>query len=865
MSTDLRTSSYTERTLDLTQRLADAEAALQAVAAGKVDTVTRPGSGQVILPEAQRALVESQGRYHRLVMRMSAVVFELGPDGRTVFVNDAVTKVTGYRPDELTGKNWWQTLLRVEDLSRVADIGAMLAAGDVANYHMTLSGKSGSQVLLDVTTANHYRDGRLERIVGFGTDISERSRAQAALSESEARFQQLADSMPQIVWAARPDGEIDYSNKRWYEFSGLEPGHGGDAVWAPYLHPEDAERCKNQWQASVSSGAPFSIEVRLRNRATRKHDWYLVRALPVRDPAGKVQRWFGTCTDINERKHAEDRLRLLQSITLAVSETTTMTDALRLVLHAVCESNGWTIGQAWVPRDDGSVLECSPAFGGDLARLEKFRAVCTRTTLSRGEGLPGEVWSSGGPVWLQDLSKESNPFRREAAAEVGLKAGVAIPVLAGKGGDEFVGVIEFFGPERLDEDAHVLALLTAISSQLGSVLRRKRAEEKLGDTETQLRQAQKMEAIGQLAGGIAHDFNNVLTAILGYSEIVLSRLRAEDPIVRDVEQIQQAGKRAASLTRQLLAFSRKQVLQPRILNINAVVREIHPMLSRLVGESIDLGTVLADDLGQAKLDPGQFEQVIMNLCVNARDAMPDCGKLMIETKNVSLDETDALDHPEVQPGKYILLTVSDTGTGMTKEVMARIYEPFFTTKPLDRGTGLGLSTVYGIVKQSGGYIRAFSEVGRGTTFKVYFRRVNEAEEVALTPSVALSPRGTETVLLVEDDGLVRELARAILTMSGYKVLEASNGREALLMCEQQAGPIHLVLTDVVMPLMSGRQLHERLRAARPSLKAMFMSGYTEDAIFHQGVLDPGINFIQKPFSRGDLARAVRAVLDAPQH
>ncbi|HEV8482638.1 MAG TPA: response regulator [Blastocatellia bacterium] len=381
--------------------------------------------------------------------------------------------------------------------------------------------------------------------------------------------------------------------------------------------------------------------------------------------------------------------------------------------------------------------------------------------------------------------------------------------------------------------------------------------------EEQLRQSQKMEAIGQLAGGIAHDFNNLLTAITGYSDLTLRRLQAEDPLRSNIEEIKKAGERAAGLTRQLLAFSRKQVLQPKVFDLNSVVSELEKMLQRLIGEDIELRTVLDIEPGRVKADPGQIEQVIMNLAVNARDAMPNGGKLTIEAKNIHLTEEYTHQHIAVDPGPYVMLAVSDTGTGMDEKTQARIFEPFFTSKEAGKGTGLGLSTVYGIVKQSEGDIRVYSEVGRGTTFKVYLPRVDEsAQEYKRTTEVEENLHGTESILLAEDEDIVRRLARQVLEMFGYKVIEAANGGAALLICERQQEPIHLLITDVIMPEMSGPELTDRLIRLRPEMKVLYMSGYTDSAVIHQGVIDEGTNFIQKPFTPSALARKVREVLNS---
>jgi PAS domain S-box-containing protein len=379
--------------------------------------------------------------------------------------------------------------------------------------------------------------------------------------------------------------------------------------------------------------------------------------------------------------------------------------------------------------------------------------------------------------------------------------------------------------------------------------------------EEQLRQSQKMEAIGTLSGGIAHDFNNLLTVIKGYSSMVLDR--AQDKELRaQVERIDQAAEQAASLTRQLLAFSRRQLLQPKVFNVNTLVLNLDRMLRRLIGEDIEMVTVTAPDIGSVKADPGQLEQVIMNLVVNARDAMPRGGKLTLETASVDLDQAYALEHAEVSPGRYILLAVSDTGVGMNSEEQAHIFEPFFTTKQPGKGTGLGLSMVYGIVKQSGGSISVYSEPGRGSTFKIYLPGVDtSAEDLTVEQSSSARMRGNETILLVEDDPLVRELARAVLTTCGYSVLVGEDPRTVASLCERHPGPIHLLITDVVMPGASGREVASQVLARRPGIKVLFMSGYTADAVVHHGVLDGGTLFLPKPFTPSSLANKVREVLD----
>jgi two-component system cell cycle sensor histidine kinase/response regulator CckA len=378
--------------------------------------------------------------------------------------------------------------------------------------------------------------------------------------------------------------------------------------------------------------------------------------------------------------------------------------------------------------------------------------------------------------------------------------------------------------------------------------------------EDQFRQAQKMEAVGRLAGGVAHDFNNLLMVISGYTEVLLEELKSSEELQSKAEAIQQAADRATTLTRQLLAFSRKQLLELKVVDVNAIVSDMERLLRPLIGETIELSTHLKPDVGHTRADAGQLEQVIMNLVVNARDAMPTGGKVLIQTERVELDARRR-EHSLIPTGPYVLLSVSDTGAGMDKETQSRIFEPFFTTKEKGKGTGLGLSTVYGIVKQSGGFIFAHSEMGEGTTFRIYLPRVEDAaEHSGPVKNPAAAAGGSETVLLVEDEESVRQLVRDTLAAKGYKVIEAANGEAGLKVSSEYAGTIEVLITDVVMPGMGGRELAKRVSAARPNIKVLFLSGYTEDAIIHEGVLEPGTAFLQKPFTLQMLSRKVREVL-----
>jgi len=414
-----------------------------------------------------------------------------------------------------------------------------------------------------------------------------------------------------------------------------------------------------------------------------------------------------------------------------------------------------------------------------------------------------------------------------------------------------------------------LALAMAFASQAAIALENsrlyqqtQRAYEELSQTQEQLTQARKMEAVGRLAGGVAHDFNNLLTVMIGRTQLLLRRLDAHDPIRPELDLVQATADQAADLTRQLLAFSRKQVLQPTVLNLNGAVQNLGEMLKRLIGEDIVLVTELGSALGHVKADPTQIQQVVMNLAANARDAMPRGGRLTLETANVDLDATYARQHVGVQPGRYVMLAVTDTGVGIAPDTRAHLFEPFFTTKGPGQGTGLGLATVYGIVKQSDGHIWVYSEPGRGTTFKIYLPRVDATVDPVM-PELDLlaNTHGHETILLVEDAPAVRVLARDVLKAQGYTVVEAQHGREALRIAEQYAGPIHLLLTDVVMPEMNGRDLVEQLAPLRPSMAIIYMSGYTDTVVVHHGGLDPGAAFLQKPFTPSALLGKIRQLLD----
>ncbi|HEY5074027.1 MAG TPA: PAS domain S-box protein, partial [Pyrinomonadaceae bacterium] len=673
--------------------------------------------------------------------------------------------------------------------------------GDGAFLHRDGREIPVSMVLLARKAAN----GEVDLFYTVSRDITERKRTDDALRESEERYRDLVENAQDIIYSHNLRGNYTSTNKAGEQITGYTREESLKLNFVDTVAPEYVKTARQMLARKLAGETTTVYELELIAKDGHRIPVEVNTRLVLRDgvPVG-VQ---GIARDVTDRKRTEADLLRLAAAVEQTADSVVITD----------------------PK--GNILYVNPAFERITGYAKEEVLDQSSRILKSGKTDPAiykELWEAitRGEVWVGQLTnrkKDGTLFEERVTIS---------PV-----------------HDKNDRIVNYIAVKQDISDFI-----------KLED---QLRQSQKMEAIGQLAGGVAHDFNNLLTAINGYSGLALQKMDDNHPLRGYLEEIKKAGDRAASLTRQLLAFGRKQILQPLPISLNDVVTDMNKMLRRLIGEDIVLIAKLDPGLKKIKADPGQIEQVLVNLIVNARDAMPQGGKLTIETLGVDLDQEYAGRHVGVVPGRYVMLAVSDTGTGMSEDTRARIFDPFFTTKEKGKGTGLGLSTVYGIVKQSGGNIWVYSELGHGTTFKVYLPELAAAPQKTEAAAVeSLMPGGSETILLVEDEDVVRGLARKTLEHAGYHVLEASRSEEAVRLFHQQAQPIDLLLTDVVMPETSGKEVADRLTELLPGLRVLFMSGYTDEAIVHHGVLDSDVEFIQKPFTPAALVRKVRAVLDS---
>ncbi|HLG12911.1 MAG TPA: PAS domain S-box protein [Blastocatellia bacterium] len=756
---------------------------------------------------ARRQAEETLSKLSRAVEQTADNVFITGVDGRIEYVNPAFETLTGYSASEAIGET--PRILKSGRHSQkfYERMWESILSGRVFRAELINRKRSGD-LYYEEKTITPIRDGlgNITHFVSTGKDVTERKMADLALTESESKFRTLAESTSSSIVILQGD-RLVYANPAAEKISGYSQEELFKLNFWALVHPEMQDEVRQRGFARQRGEIPPPMrEVRIVNRSgeERRLDFTAVTIEINGKPAV-----LATSFDITERKRAEEALRASEERYRELVE-----NAYDIVYTHDLKGRFTSINKA-----------------GE-----------TITGYVREEALKLSISEVVAPEYRETVermmkTKINRPGPTAYELVIISKAGQRIPLEV--------------GTRLIYEDGRPVG---------GQGIARDLTTRK--ELEEQLRQSQKMEAIGRLAGGIAHDFNNLLTAILGYSQLALELARTGKPATKQVEEVQKAGLRAADLTKQLLAFSRKQVLQPKVISLNDVIEELQEMISRLIGEDIEFITSLEQNLALIYADPPQIQQVIMNLAVNARDAMPGGGKLILETSNVHIDEEYASHLAGAKLGPHVMLAVIDTGSGMDKETQARIFDPFFTTKGAGKGTGLGLSTVYGIVAQSGGNIQVHSEPGHGTTFRVCFPATEEEPVAAGHGEDTVIVRGTETVLVVEDDPVVRSLTVTILLDQGYTVLEAASGNEALDLVEKYSAPVHVLLTDVVMPQMSGKELADKVNSVRPGIRTLFVSGYPDDTIVHHGVLAAGVALLEKPFTPKSLALKLRQVLDA---
>jgi PAS domain S-box-containing protein len=763
---------------------------------------------------------------------MDHAIFMLDREGTVVSWNKGAERIKGYSSDEIIGQHF-SRFYSPQDVAmrepwKALDIAKSDGRFEEEGWRIR---KDGSRIWARVViTALTDPQGNLVGFAEITRDITERRKrveAEAAYRQElqlansklslqrhaletrdrDERFRQLADNIDEVFFVLDAQFEHTlYINPAYERLWGRSCGslYENPASFLEAVPDDDRVRLMEFIRRVQQGEQAGNIEHRV-VRPDGSVRWVVSHAVAIRNEQGEIYRVSGVALDITESREAQLGFKEIAERYRKLTETSF--DAIDV-------------------SENGFVREANRGFV-NMFGYERMEDVIGR------------------------------PIADFIAAE-------SLDEVARRVADGLEGTYELVGKRK--DGKKILLEATGSAHTIGGRPARITALRDMTEKrmlEDQFRQAQKMEAVGRLAGGVAHDFNNLLTVIMSYTEMLIEGMSPQDPRVEDLDQIRKAALAAASLTRQLLAFSRQQVIEPRLVNLSEIVSMSQKMLNRLIGDDIDVVTTLTSEPVAVLIDPGQLEQVIMNLAVNARDAMPQGGKLMLETAGVKMDAEFAQDHWADNPGRFAMLAVTDTGAGMDGPTLARIFEPFFTTKEIGKGTGLGLATVYGIVKQSNGFIRVESEPGKGTTFRIYLPLIDKpAERYRDRSEVARLERGTETILLTEDAAAVRVAARQILERLGYTVLEAPSGRDALTIAKKRTAPIHLLLTDVVMPEMSGRELTEQFVLLRPDAKVLYMSGYTDDSIVRHGILRPGIAYLQKPFSPDTLARKVREVLDS---
>jgi two-component system cell cycle sensor histidine kinase/response regulator CckA len=768
--------------------------------------------------EAARRLEESEQRFKSLFEHNPDAVFSVDLEGRITSVNAAAERLAGMPRAELRGEPF-ESLVDPAYLEAARAALGRVFGGEPHAVELRVRGAHGRSADLQVTALPLVVGGEVVGAYAIAHEVTGRRAAERLLRLRDRAIAAVSEGIV-ITDPHLPDNPIVSVNPAFERLTGYTAADALGRNCRFLQGPGSDPLAIAELAAAVRSGLPCSVEV-LNYGKNGRPFWNFVSIAPVRDEDGDVTHFIGVLNDVTDRRETDEALRSREARFRSLIE-----NAQDII--AVLDG-------------DGTVRFASPAVervlgytGNDVAGLYMMEIVHDDDVERVHAAIDQAIMNPGRPQWVE--------FR------------------VGHAGGGW-RVLEAVGTSLLHNPAVMGIVLNA-----RDVTERRAAEEALEQSRRQFLQAQKMEAVGRLAGGVAHDFNNLLTAIRGNADLLLMDLAEGSPAREDVREIRRAADRAADLTRQLLAFSRRQVLQPRVLSLNAVVGEMQRMLGRLLAGDVALATRLDPSLGSVVADPGQIEQVVMNLAVNARDAMPRGGELTVETANEDLDPELARRFPYVVPGRYVRLSVRDTGVGMDRETREQAFEPFFTTKPTGKGTGLGLSTVYGIVKQSGGYVWIDSAPGQGTTVSIHLPRVDEPASAAeAVAEIGAVPRGREAVLVVEDEVTVRNLAGRVLGRAGYSVREASDGYEALRVAEDRAAPLDLLLTDVNMPRMGGLELARRVQEIRPGLRVLFFSGDSEAAVAGLDVADAGVNFIEKPFTAEGLARKVREVLDGPAY
>ena len=781
----------------------------------------------------ERELRESEERYRTILDIMEEAYFEYDLKGNITFANEAACKMFDCRLDELIGLNYreYHFPTEAEEAYRVfrhiyesgrphlrLDHDIMLKNGEIRSYQINAALKrdeAGAACGFRVLT----------------WDVTQKKRTLDALRESEARYRMIVENMHDTIWTMDLNLNYTYQSPSEIRVTGYTPEEIMHLPLQEVLTPESFERAFGVLARELEreqSGEPVdpnrSVTLELEMRHKRGHNiWQEVTASFNRDDQGRPQEIMFIGRDITQRKKVEEALRESERRYRMIVEN--MQDTI-----SVLDMN---LNYLYQSPSEIKITGYTPE---EIMRIPIDRQL-TPESLERTAAILAEELSkeqSGEPV---------DPNRsRTFEVEIYRKDGGTV-------------WLEMTASFNRDEAGRPMSILLAGRN----ISERKKAALEKEHLEKQLLQMQRLETVGRLAGGVAHDFNNMLNVILGYVDLGKLRLTPDQPIYGDILEIEKAAERSRDLTAQLLAFSRKQIISPRPVNLNRLIMEAQKAIARLIGEHIEFAFYPAPDLWTIKFDPLQAEQILMNLAVNARDAMPTGGKLTVETSNAFLDEAFCRQHLECEPGAYVLLTVTDNGTGIDNRNLPYVFEPFFTTKDIGKGTGLGLATVYGIVKQNNGFISVYSEPGQGSAFKIYLPKIDGPAEIQPVVSEPVKP-GTGTILLVEDDEMVLKMVTDMLEAMGYMVIAAASAVEALSICEKGSAPIDLVLSDVVMPQMGGRELRDRLRVIRPELKVLFMSGYTSNVILHHGVLEEGVQFIQKPFSMSELARRIKELM-----